>query len=163
MTWLWWAPLATVALHITEEFVYPDGFAAWDRSYRPAIRKSITRRLHVIINAALLLVCVQLGLLSRTTAVEVRNIGVAAWLTIAALLFSNAVFHGVGAIRTRAYSPGVVTAIVLYIPLAAIGYWYFLHVGQVAWATATAAAIGGGSYHFWAALLHKFRARRAGG
>jgi hypothetical protein len=161
MTWLWWAPLATVSLHITEEFVCPGGFAAWDRSYRSAIRKSITSRLHIIINAALLLVCVQVGLLARSTDVEAQGVGVAAWLTIAALLFSNAVFHGIGTVRTRAYSPGVVTAIALYIPLAPLGYWYFLHNGQVAWPTATGTAVAGGSYHFWAALLHKARARRA--
>jgi hypothetical protein len=160
MTWLWWAPLAAVALHITEEFAFPGGFAAWDRRYRPAIRKSITSRFHIFINAALLFLCVQVGLLAKSTDMEARGVGVATWLIIAALLFSNAVFHGVGTIRTRAYSPGVVTATVLYIPLAPFGYWYFLHNGQVAWPTATAAAVGGGSYHFWAALWHKARARR---
>jgi hypothetical protein len=161
MIWLWWVPLATVVLHISEEFVYPGGFAAWDRSYRPAIRKSITPRLHIIINAGLLLVCVQIGLLARTPEVETQSFGVAAWLTIATLLFSNAVFHVVGTIRTRAYSPGVVTAVALYIPLAAFGFWHFLYHGQVSWLTATAAAIVGGSYHFGAALLHKARLHRA--
>ncbi|HTY60900.1 MAG TPA: HXXEE domain-containing protein [Acidobacteriota bacterium] len=161
MTWLWWTPLATVVLHMSEEFAWPGGFAAWDRSYRPAIRKSITRRLHIIINAALLLVCVQTGLLARAPEVEAQSFGIAAWLTIAALLCSNAVFHVIGTVRTRAYSPGVVTAVALYIPLAAFGFWYFLHHGQVSWLTATAAAIVGGSYHFWAALLHKVRLHHA--
>lgn len=52
MTWLWWAPLAATTLHIFEEFVYPGGFAEWDRNYRPAVRKSITPRFHIIVNRA---------------------------------------------------------------------------------------------------------------
>ena len=161
MTWLWWAPLVTAVLHVTEEFVYPGGFAEWDRSYRPAIRDSITPRLHIIINAAILLACVQVGLLAWTKDVEVQTVGVAAWLTIAALLFSNAVFHVVGTIRTGTRSPGVVTAIALYMPLAVVGYWYFVHDGKVSLGIATAAAVVGGSYHLWTALLHKARARHS--
>jgi Protein of unknown function with HXXEE motif len=161
MTWLWWAPLGAAILHIGEEFVYPGGFAAWDRSYRPAIRKSITPRLHVIINSALLLLCLQVALLSRTGDVEARRIGVGAWLAVAALLFSNAVFHGAGTLRTRTYSPGLVTAGVLYVPMAVFGYWHFLRNGQVSLLTAVLVATVGGSYHLWAALLHKARSGQA--
>src|SRR5262249_5803750 len=52
--WIWWAPLCAATLHIVEEFVYPGGFAEWDRAYRPAFRESITPRLHVVVNALLL-------------------------------------------------------------------------------------------------------------
>jgi len=162
MTWLWWAPLAAVTLHIAEEFVYPGGFAAWDRSYRPAIRKSITGRLHILVNAALLLVCLQVGVLSRTPDTEARIFGVAVWLTIAALLFSNTVFHVIGTIRTKTYSPGVVTGVALYVPMAAFGYWHFLYERQVSWLTAAVAAMVGSSYHLWAALLHRTRMHHAG-
>jgi hypothetical protein len=158
MTWLWWAPLAAAALHITEEFVYPGGFAAWDRSYRPAIGRSITPRLHIIVNAALLLACVQVGLLAGATEAGAQRIGVAAWMALASLLFSNALFHVVGTMRTRTYSPGVLTSVALYVPMAALGYWYFLSHRLVSWPTAAAAAVVGGSYHFWAGLLHRARA-----
>lgn len=151
--------MAAAVLHVTEEFFYPGGFAEWDRSYRPAIRNSITPRFHIIVNAALLLVCVQVGLLAGARDVEVHTIGVAAWLTVAALMFSNALFHVVGTIRRRRRSPGVVTAVVLYVPLGAVGYWYFVHNGEASLGTATAAAVVGGSFHFWASLMHKARAR----
>lgn len=159
MMWLWWGPLVAAALHIVEEFVYPGGFAAWDRSYRPAIKRSITPRLHVIVNAALLLVCLQVALLGGSGDVEAQRVGATGWLAISALLFSNAVFHGVGALRTRSYSPGVVTAVVLYMPLTVLGYRHFLRDGWVTLPAAAVAAVVGGSYHFWAALLHKVRAR----
>ena len=44
MTWIWWGPLIVAALHISEEFVFPGGFAEWDRMYRRNILASITRR-----------------------------------------------------------------------------------------------------------------------
>ena len=50
LNWVFWAPLGAASLHIIEEFVYPGGFAAWDRRYRPGMRKSITPRFHIIIN-----------------------------------------------------------------------------------------------------------------
>ena len=159
MTWIWWAPFTTAVLHIGEEFFYPGGFATWDRSYRPQFQRSITSRFHVFINVALLLLCAQVGLLAGSTEREAQLIGIPLWLAVAALLFSNAVFHGVGTLRTRTYSPGVVTALALYVPLAVLGYWHFLHNGQVTLLAAAAAAIAGGSYHFWARLLHKARAR----
>lgn len=34
MRWLFWAPLVAATLHIFEEFVWPGGFARWDREYR---------------------------------------------------------------------------------------------------------------------------------
>ena len=40
MDWIPWAPLAAASLHIVEEFVLPGGFPAWDRAYRPGLRRS---------------------------------------------------------------------------------------------------------------------------
>src|SRR5262245_7847418 len=117
MTWLWWAPLGSAALHIGEEFVYPGGFAAWDREYRPSIRSSITPRLHVVANALLLLACLTVAISGmpggsigvgtfRFRSVLPASLSVPGWLGLAALLFSNAVYHLVGSLRTQRWSPG---------------------------------------------------------
>ena len=130
--WLWWAPLIAAALHITEEFALPGGFGDWDRAYRLSIRRSITPQLHVIVNVLLLALCISVGLagFGETGAtlgpVHVRNpippgLSDASWVALAALLFSNAVFHFVGTIRSRRYSPGVVTGVLAYMPLALFG------------------------------------------
>lgn len=153
MNWLFWAPLGAAGLHIVEEFVYPGGFAAWDRRYRPEIAKSITPRFHVIINALLLVLCFYVGALGT------RPAGVAAWLTVMALLFGNAVWHTRGAIRTKSYSPGMVTGLLLYIPLTVYGYVRFLSSGQASVPTAIIAFAIGGSYPFWSKALHKQRAK----
>ena len=152
MRWIWWAPFGAAVLHIFEEFVFPGGFPEWDRKYRPAIRASITPRFHVVINAVLLVVCAAVAV-ARGTAQ-----GVAAWLTVAALLAANAVFHLLGMRRTRSYSPGIVTAWALYVPMAAYGFRYFIRSGQASLGTAISAAVIGASYHLWASMMHRARA-----
>ncbi len=94
MNVFFWAPMGAAGLHIIEEFIYPGGFAAWDRRYRPVLSASITPRFHIVINGLLLLLCYNVGAMGGTP------IGIATWLTVAALLFSNAIWHVVGAVRT---------------------------------------------------------------
>ena len=170
MNWLWWAPLASALLHIGEEFVWPGGFAAWDRDYRPAIRESITPGLHLVVNALLLFVCASVGLAGMPRGVlavgglRLRSaipaaLAASSWLALAALLFSNALFHVVGTFRTRRVSPGVRTGVLLYVPLALFGYWHFLHTGRASAVAAVVSAGVGGSYHLWAAFMHRYRSR----
>ena len=156
MDWVRWAPLGAASLHIVEEFVFPGGFAAWDRRYRSGIANSITPRLHIIVNGLLLILCYDAGAWSGTRA------GAALWLTVSALLFSNALWHLRGAIKTRSYSPGMVTGSLLYIPLTIFGYARFLRSGQASMTTALIAFAVGGSYHLWAGLLHRRRAAARG-
>jgi Protein of unknown function with HXXEE motif len=148
MTWLPWAPLAAVILHICEEFVYPGGFAEWYRRYR-ANASRVTSRFLVIINAVLLLACVDIGILGRTTT------GVGYWLTIMALLCSNGIWHLWASYKSHSYSPGVVTGVLIYVPLALYGYVYFLRSGATSIGSALVAVIVGGSYQFWSALYHR--------
>ena len=170
MSWVWWAPLGAAALHIGEEFIYPGGFAAWDRAYRPEFASSITPGLHVIVNALLLAICATVGIAGMPgQAIEVAglrfrsaipsSLAVPLWLAMAALLFSNAIFHLLGTYQTRMASPGVRTGVLLYIPMAVLGYWHFLHTRQVSAVAAVAAALLGGSYHLWASWAHRLRSR----
>jgi hypothetical protein len=83
--------------------------------------------------------------------------GVAEWLTLVALLASNAAFHISGTIKSQRYSPGIVTGICCYLPLAAYGYIHFLRTGSTSLGTAAVAAILGCSYPLWASLAHARR------
>jgi hypothetical protein len=170
MTWLWWGPLFAVILHITEEFIWPGGFAEWDRVYRPQIRQSITPRLHIIVNLLLIAFCMNVGLAGLgkaglTIRGEHLRSGIpsiyagASWIALTALLFSNAIFHIVGSIQTGRYSPGLFTGVLLYIPLAIFGCLYFVDGSETTLRTALIAAALGGSYHVWARMIHTLRAR----
>ncbi len=59
----------------------------------------------------------------------------------------------------REYSPGLVTALLLYIPVGVYGYLYLVRSGQASVSTAFFAALLGGSYNWISAGLHRRRAR----
>jgi hypothetical protein len=152
--------------------VYPGGFVDWDRAYRPKIRSRITPRLHLVINAALAFACVSVGLAGTAGgvvnlgAVRIRSVipphyAVAGWLALAALLFSNAIFHIVGTVQTGRASPGVRTSLLLYVPLAVYGFWHFVSSGLTSFSTSILAALLGGSNHLWASMLHAVCARHS--
>jgi hypothetical protein len=153
MDWLRWAPLGAASLHIIEEFVFPGGFAAWYGRYRRDASR-ITTRFLVIINAALLVMCGDVALLGRTP------LGIAYWLTISALLCSNGCWHAWASYRLRAYSPGVITGMTIYLPLAVYGYAHFLRSGAASIRTALIAATIGSSYPIWSAAYHKKRTKK---
>lgn len=170
MSWLWWSPSIAVALHVAEEFLWPGGFAQWDRDYRPQFRGSITPGLHVIVNSLLVVFCISVALagMGKTegamAGIYFRNAIPAAyaahgWLVLAALLASNGAFHLVGTFQTHRYSPGVVTGMLLYMPLALFGVRHFVARGEVSPGAAFVATVLGGSYHLWARVLHSLRAR----
>src|SRR5262249_21076636 len=122
----------------------------------PEIAKSITPRFHLIINLLLLILCYDVGALRSS------RYGPAAWMAVTALLFANAVWHLVGAIRTRSYSPGMVTGLLLCIPITVYGYAHLLGAGRASFGTAVVAAALGASYHLGVGkALHDWRQRRA--
>jgi hypothetical protein len=153
--WLFWAPLAAALAHIFEEFAFPGGFVCWYRNYRGVKSSSITPRFLIIINAVLLAACVNV-----VTAAE-EPAGVAYWIGISAVLASNGIWHAWAAVRSRSYSPGMVTGVLFYLPLAIYGCVHFLSSSTVSPATAVAALLIGGSYPFWSAIFHASSKRTA--
>jgi hypothetical protein len=149
-----WALVPAAALHIIEEFVWPGGFALWYRSWRPELAPSMTQAFFILINALLLALCVMGGMLSASPR------GVALWLTVAALVAANGIFHVYGSIASQSYSPGMITGVSLYLPLAIYGFWHALASGNASTGTAGIALILGGSYQFWSNAIHSRRARR---
>jgi hypothetical protein len=150
MDWLPWAPLVAASLHMSEEFLIPGGFFAWYRGYRKDPSR-INRRFLVVVNALLLVMCCDIALLGRTP------LGIAYWLGISALLCSNGIWHAWASYRSRSYSPGVVTGVAVYVPLAVFGYIHFLRSGAASPGVAAVACAIGGSYQFWSAAYHGVR------
>ncbi len=151
-----WLPLGAVAAHLIEEFVWPGGFGAWYRRYRPERAASVTTSFLVIINVVLCVLAVLPPLLGPTP----RAFGL--WAVVTAIGAVNALFHLSAVVRTRVYSPGVVTGTVLYLPLAILGFWRLLDGGLVSNGTALEALIIGAVFHIWSAWNHKRRALAPG-
>jgi hypothetical protein len=142
-------PLLAIAAHLVEEFVWPGGFARWYRSYPPGSTVIVTTRLLVIVNV----IFVALAILPLVLASPALAFGY--WLVVAAIAGANGLFHIRATIRTRAYSPGVVTGVLLYIPLALVGGAYLLRAGLVAPATAIQAVAFAAGYSWWSAWQHR--------
>jgi len=155
MDWLYAAPLVAACLHITEEFFFPGGFADWDRRYRPEFAGSITPRLHIIVNVLLLIICYDV------LATRHRPIGPLLWMTVAAIVFTNALWHLRGAWKTHGYSPGMATGTLLYIPMTIYGYAHFLRTRAASPQTALLAFAIGSSYLLIGPLMHRIRTRRS--
>jgi hypothetical protein len=101
------APVIFVA-HFLEE---SPGFVAWFNAH---VTRGITMDLFWTVNATALLITVLISLGYWTTRSPIALILAAGWLSF--LMLTNAVFHITGAIVDRGYVPGLVTAIVLYLP-----------------------------------------------
>jgi len=149
-----WLPLVAVAAHLVEEFLWPGGFAAWYRTYRPEYASSITRPYLVAVNALLVVLALIPPFLGSTPRAY------AVWAVVAAIGAANAVFHLWATAKTRAYSPGVVTGALVYLPLAIVGIPQLLTNGRVSLGTALQAVIVGVAYHLWSAWRHRQRAAR---
>ncbi len=151
---VFWLPLLASLLHMIEEFVVPGGFLVWHRRYRPELAVSITARNAFVLNALLLAAGLLLGWMGPNS-----SRGLSLWLTLAALLAGNAVFHLLGALALRRYSPGMVTGVLLYLPLCLWGYGHFVGAGLASPQNAVVSFALGASYQLWSMFHHYSRAK----
>jgi hypothetical protein len=109
----WLLPVFAV-LHVCEEFFIPGGFADWYRTYRPAFAPSMTSSYFLRVNTIYVGACFLAAILTSQG-------NHALWLTMSTIQVSNAIFHAIGTFRTRKYTPGLITGLVLYGPLFIFG------------------------------------------
>jgi hypothetical protein len=107
---LLWLMAAAFVLHVTEEWL--GGFPQW-------VAGIVSRPLPIdaffIINGAVLLLIIS-GV--RAAPRDESNGWIA--VTIATIALVNTAAHIAGAILSRGYAPGLVSAVVLYVPLGAL-------------------------------------------
>jgi hypothetical protein len=148
-------PAIWVGLHVFEEVVWPGGFLAWYRAYRPEFAASLTVRFVVVVSELLIVFALMLAAFGPTS-----SRGVSASLALIAALACNGVFHVRGTIRSKHYSPGMATVLLLYIPLCAWGYWFFMEGGFSLQAALFSFAVGA-AYQFWSVSNHRKRSAHA--
>jgi hypothetical protein len=137
---------AAIMLHVTEEFLFPGGFIEWYQELIPSKAKGTRPGYLVWINTLMIGVCV------IPVALGVSTRGVNIWYCVAAIAGINAIFHIIGVFRLKKYSPGVVTGVLLYLPLFAIGSYTLLSSGEISWGRAAVmfgVAVG---YHVFSAV-----------
>lgn len=110
MDWIFWTFLVAGLVHIMEEFGYPGGFLDMVRRLNPRFAPSATVGFVVAINALFLLLCIAGAVVGE------RSLIVS--LSVASLLFFNALMHIGGTIRARGYAPGLISGVLLYLTLS---------------------------------------------
>lgn len=129
------APLVFVA-HFLEE---SPGFVPWFNAH---VARGITADLFWTVNATALLITVLVVLVYRAGESSVGVILLVAWLSC--LMLANAIFHITGAIVDQGYVPGLVTAILLYLPYCGWVAAEAVRTRRVAPGLLAAAAVAGG-------------------
>lgn len=112
--WIWLFPL-TYLIHALEEYWGGEGFYRW---VARVIGRGMTPEQFIIINSLAWLMMIAGVMIFRKTP-SVR------WLTIsfATIVFINGAAHLAGSILTNTYSPGVVSGVLLWIPLGAATFY----------------------------------------
>ena len=128
------APLVFVA-HFLEE---SPGFVPWFNAH---VTRGITADLFWTVNATALVITVLVTAVFWSTETTAAVVLVAAWLSF--LMLTNAVLHVTGAIVDRGYVPGLVTAILLYLPYCGWVAWQLVRHRRVAPGLLAAAAVLG--------------------
>jgi hypothetical protein len=122
MDWIFWALLGAAASHVAEEFF--GGFIGYSQElagrFRFLLRFSVTLAEFIAVNAAFL------GL--ATAAALTWPEHPVFCLSIPAVMLINTCMHLVPMVATRRYSPGSVTALLLYVPLSL----YAFHLADTA-------------------------------
>lgn len=105
-------------LHIVEEFVFPGTFPEWYHRYRPHLEGE-PRSYYYKANLIYFLMTATIAFGAMQTYSYMSQ------LFVCGILLNNLLFtHLRGALATRSYSPGMVTGILLYVPLTITTFWY---------------------------------------
>ena len=130
------APLVFIA-HFLEE---GPGFVVWFNAH---VSRGITEAVFWAVNYTGLAITLAVVMLEWLSGTAVSALLVVAWLSF--LMAGNALLHIGGALADRAYVPGLVTAVLLYVPFYALVVARLLRMHRVSRAaiavTAIAAAI----------------------
>lgn len=123
MDWVFAAFFGASILHMTEEYFYPGGFMDVMKRLNPRFAPFVTVPMSVVINGLQLVLCI--------LAIVVGSKFLIFSMSVAGLLFLNALVHILGCIRVRGYAPGVITGLLLYLPLSTYAYYLFITSGQL--------------------------------
>jgi hypothetical protein len=138
---------AAIMLHVTEEFFIPGGFIKWYKEFVPPKKAEGSNPEYLVwINTLMMGACMVPLYLGSSYH------GVSVWYAVAAIAAANALFHVWGVLKMKKYSPGVITGVILYLPLFIVGTQQLVTSGILSLTKALifiSAAIG---YHIFSVI-----------
>ncbi len=125
MEWMFAAFLVASMIHMGEEYFYPGGFMQFMQRLNPRFERLITVPFAIVMNGLQLVLC--------AIVIAVGPRAPVFTMSVAGLIFINGLVHIGACARVRGYAPGVLSGVILYIPLAAYAYIVFLRAGLLTW------------------------------
>ncbi|MGQ9476838.1 MAG: HXXEE domain-containing protein [Actinomycetota bacterium] len=129
---VFWYLTAASCAHVGEEYFWPGGFPESAREVAPGAFENASLPIIMGVNASMIAGCA-LGAMMRK---RDPSYG----LSMASLLFFNALLHLGVSPKTRKYVPGLVTGLALYVPLAARAFSAYRRSGKYRLSTALRSA-----------------------
>ena len=148
---IFWLVLAASVIHVIEE--YAGGWVKFMNSFSNPIGHTTVGTFYLV-NGVFIFLCTLSALVNVSFTVFS--------LSIAALLFINAVIHVGGFIRFRKYNPGVVTAVLLYFPLSIYSYFLYDQAGMLGFTNLFLSALLGAGWMGLAVAYGMAASRRTG-
>ena len=139
MGWIYWSIVGAAILHVAEEYFIPGGFMDFMKRFNPRFAPHIPTPFAVVFNGLFILLCI-LG-------VALREKSPVFSLSVAGLLGFNALIHMGAAIRTRGYAPGLMSSLLLYLPISIASYIISVGSGVVTTPQAVSSFLLGGIYN----------------
>jgi hypothetical protein len=136
---VFWGLLAASCAHVVEEYVYPGGFLENAKEVAPEAFEHASIPIIVGVNASMILGCLNASLLRKRQPFF--------GLSMASLLFFNAILHTGASMRLKKYSPGLITGLCLYVPLSIAAFAGYAKSAGYRKSTAVSAAISGIALH----------------
>jgi hypothetical protein len=110
-------------LHVLEEYFYPGGFPDFMKESSPIFAPFVTTSFAILINGLFLILCILGAIFGKRALVFSLSIG--------SLLVFNGLTHFGGSLRAHRYAPGLISGLLLYLPLGLTAYVLFLRSGQL--------------------------------
>ena len=152
---VFWYLAAASCAHVVEEYLWPGGFLESAREIAPEAFEHASLPIIVGVNASMIVGCVFGALIRKRSQI----LG----LSMASLLFQNAILHTGAALRMKKYVPGLVTGLVLYVPLSASAFRSYRRSPQYKRSTAVGSAVLGTALHSIPFVAFAVRAALTGG
>ncbi|MGZ7108432.1 MAG: HXXEE domain-containing protein [Methanobacterium sp.] len=122
MEWIFLLILIVSIIHVIEE--YFGGFIKQMKQNVPEkFATAVDLSQFVSVNLTFLILCF--------IAVIVGSSNLVYSLSVATILFINVFTHIGGAIRLRGYNAGLISALLLYLPVSVYAYYYYRNIGAI--------------------------------
>jgi len=152
---IYWLPMLAVAAYLAEAWLWPGGFPDWLRRHHPDAVRGQTRLEALAEYSDQPLFALFIGWGGPEQAAWLSW-----WVVLATAMAISAGLQILRAAKTGGYVPGMVSAVVLFLPLAVIGSGWLVAQGAVTPVALVLSVVVGIAYEVFAVWMRRVQRRK---